>query len=217
MTEEQKKEKWIAEQLRQPNGPYAADVGNLMNKGNRILNERVLKELAPNKHDNVTEVGMGNGAFVERLLRDHPTINYQGFDFSETMVVQSEKNNRNESRAEFALAQADNLPVYDAYTDLLFTVNTIYFWDDEKSVLNEFYRILKPEGQLVIGMRPGRSLGMFGFTKYGVHLFEPTEVINLLEETGFKVTEVLDKPEPDDIIDGEVMKLDTLIIKAEKV
>lgn len=216
MPTKQEKEQWIAAQLRQPHGEDGIQVGNMMNKGNRMLYERVFSFLKPNPNSHLVEVGMGNGAFVKEVLSFSENLSYTGCDFSEAMVAESKKNNEGVTTADFILTTGDKLPFMDNSVDHLFTVNTIYFWEDRMATINEFNRVLKPGGQLIIGMRPKRSMGKFGFTQYGFNMLEHTEVEELLNAGNFDLKEIVDRPEPDSEFEGEILKIDSLVFNAIK-
>lgn len=216
MATKEEKEKWIAAQLRQPSGDDGIQVGNMMNKGNRTLYERVFNYLKPSPNSHLLEIGMGNGAFVKEVLGFADNLKYTGCDFSETMVSESKKNNADVNNAEFILTSGDKLPVGDDSIDNLFTVNTIYFWEDATATLKEFCRVLKPGGQLLIGMRPKRSMGTFGFTQHGFNMFEHEEVISLLNSCNFTVKDILDLPEENTEFEGDILNVESLVFNAFK-
>jgi len=218
MPTKQEKEQWIAAQLRQPHGEDGVQVGNMMNKGNRMLYERVFSffNLANGAH--IVEIGMGNGAFVKEVLSFGENLKYSGCDFSELMVTEAKRNNDGVNSAEFILTDASKLPFEDSSIDCLFTLNTIYFWEDKPAALKEFCRVLKPEGHLLIGMRPKRNMGTFGFTQYGFDMLENEEVESLLNQCSFKVLDILDQPEAGSEFEfeGEILKVESLIFSAVK-
>ena len=59
----------MAAQLKKPEGELGRQVGQMMNKGNEVINKWTndVLELQPN--DNVLEIGMGNGYFVKDVLQ----------------------------------------------------------------------------------------------------------------------------------------------------
>jgi protein-L-isoaspartate O-methyltransferase len=81
--------KHIAAQLRKPEGEGATRVGEKMNDGNRFINLRAIRRLEVKPGDNILEIGMGNGFFVESVLSVAPTVRYTGCDYSPEMVQQA--------------------------------------------------------------------------------------------------------------------------------
>lgn len=119
----------IAQQLRQPHGEFARQVGEIMNAGNGYINRSAIEALQAQPGDQVLEIGMGNGFFVRELLAADPTVQYTGADFSEVMV--EEANQRNAGLIEngqvyFRLASAGPLPFAAEVFHTVFTVNTVY-------------------------------------------------------------------------------------------
>lgn len=210
----------VAAQLRQPHGDFALEVGERMNEGNLFMNLSTIETLRVAPHDYILEVGMGNGFFVKDILGKDRTVKYAGCDFSPEMVEDSKKRNAafiETGRAEFHFTVADKLPFADGTFDKLFTVNTVYFWDNHPAVLAEFHRVLKPEGRLFIALRPKATMIKYPFTRYNFHMFTKEEMISLLRENGFVTYNSVEIQEPPTAaITGEEMVLETLIVCAEK-
>ena len=211
--------KIIAKQLRKPEGDVAIQVGEKMNESNRLINLSTIEALGLNPTDRILEIGMGNGFFVKDIFALHDTIHYSGCDYSEIMVDQAVKNNEQlikAGKAEFYVAGAGQLPFENEVFDKVFSVNTIYFWESPEKELAEIGRVLKPEGQLVISLRPKSSMEKYPFVKEGFNMFTTSDLSYLLSENHFKVTDCLEKAEPEQEIGGEKMTVEILIVVAEK-
>jgi SAM-dependent methyltransferase len=48
------------------------------------------------------------------------------------------------------LYEGKKLPFEDETFDKIFTVNTVYFWENPVEFLNEIYRVLKDDGTFVL-------------------------------------------------------------------
>ncbi|OUS01034.1 SAM-dependent methyltransferase [Flavobacteriales bacterium 33_180_T64] len=209
----------IAGQLRQPSGNYAIQVGKKMNEGNLHINLNTFKALNLTKRDHILEIGMGNGFFVENILSSDNSIKYTGCDFSEIMVVEARKQNNvfiTNGQARFCKANANDLPFDSEFFDKVFSINTIYFWDNPKIVLSEIWRVLKPGGQITISVRPKSIMEHYPFVKYGFKMFTKEDLAELISKNNFKVIDILEKNEPEVEINGELIKTSTLLIKAKK-
>ena len=146
----------LAAQLRQPSGEAGVQTGEWMNKGNVHINLDTLETLDAIGGDNILEIGMGNGFFVHHIVQKDSTIKYTGADFSEVMVAESKRINApwvNSGQAAFVLCNADLLLFKDNTFNKVFTINTIYFWDDPIKILGEIERVLQPKGKLIITLR----------------------------------------------------------------
>ncbi len=217
MTEENFK--LIAAQLRKPHGEMAKEVGKMMNEGNKLMNLAAIASLNIASHDTIMEIGMGNGYFVKDILATDETVLYDGCDFAETMVAEAIALNSEyvlNKQARFTLANADVLPYDNASFNKVFTVNTIYFWDDAVQVLAEIKRVLQSKGLFIIALRPKSIMDHFPFTKHNFNTFDKTDCINLLTQNGFEVSEVIEQNEPDLDFFGEKLKNEFMIISAIK-
>jgi len=209
----------IAGQLRQPSGEYAIQVGKKMNEGNLHINLNTFEALNLTKGDNILEIGMGNGFFVKNILSADNSIKYTGCDFSEIMVDEACKQNDifiASGQAEFCNADASELPFDSESFDKVFSINTIYFWDNPKIVLAEIWRVLKPKGQITISVRPKSIMEHYPFVKYGFKMFVKEDLTELISKNNFKVIDILEKTEPEVEINDELTKTATLLIIAEK-
>jgi len=212
--------KTIAEQLRRPNGEFATKVGEIMNEGNRQINLDVIDALNLSVGDEVLEIGMGNGFFVKEILSKKKELKYTGCDFSKEMVEQSIQLNATfvaSGQADFYLNDGVKLPFEKETYDKVFTINTLYFWKNEALTLHEIWNVLKPKGQLTIAIRPKSVMQLYPFTEYGFKMFDKEEVIRLLEQNNFKVTEVVENEEPSQDFGGVEMRVANCIVRAQKI
>src|SRR5690606_36268358 len=91
MDEEQIKA--IAAQLRKPEGEFGKQLGVRMNDSNQYINRNTITTVDPAPGDNILEIGMGNGFFVNEILSADQSIRYTGCDFSEIMVEEASRLN----------------------------------------------------------------------------------------------------------------------------
>lgn len=216
---DKEKFKAIAQQLRKPQGDFAKQVGEKMNESNLYINRYTIEQLQVSANDTILEIGMGNGYFVKDILTIDRTVNYVGCDFSEAMVEEARQRNEpyiENGQAQFFLASADDLPFDQETFNKVFTINTLYFWDHAEKILAEIRRILKPEGQLLIAIRPKSVMELYPFTKYGFTMYTKDDLNSLLAGNAFEVIHVLEKQEPLQEINGEKIPVETLIVSAVK-
>jgi ubiquinone/menaquinone biosynthesis C-methylase UbiE len=215
MNEESAKK--VAAQLRKPEGEMGIEVGERMNTGNLYMNQYVIDVLRQGTIGNVLEIGMGNGFFIEEILDIDASIHYTGCDYSETMVAEATRMNQqfiDEDKVQFDLSAADKLPYADQIFDTVFTVNTIYFWDDSATELSEICRVLKPNGRFIIAVRPRHSMKDYPFVKYGFTMFSRDELAEVLTKNKLVVRDVVEKIEPEVEFNGHILKGEALIISA---
>ncbi len=206
----------LAAQLRKPHGVMGIRTGELMNEGNRMMNLEAIRLLQVQGNVEILEIGMGNGRFVNEVLRAYPGSRYTGVDFSSTMVNEAESFNAEavqQGRAGFLEGDLRALPVQDEMYDAAFTVNTIYFWDEAQSALKEIGRVLKAGGVVLISLRPRRHMQNYPFTRYGFKLYEPEEVLDLLGKNGFVKVSVNHVQEPDLEFNGQQLKMEHAVVR----
>ncbi len=209
----------MAAQLRQPAGEAGIKIGEWMNSGNLQMNQDTLKVLNPQNGEHILEIGMGNGFFVKEILQNKALTRYSGCDLSEEMVLQAKKLNQNfvdSEQAQFIQGNAAQLPFAENSFDKIFTVNTIYFWDNEKAVLDELKRVLKPGGSLLIALRPKHQMQQYPFIKYGFNIFSKEDLSALLTENGWKLLELYENKENNLELNGLTIRMENLIAVATK-
>lgn len=191
----------------------------MMNKGNRQMNLATIEELEINSNDCILEIGMGNGFFVREIFAKDETIRYIGCDYSREMVSEAFNHNNDlviKGQARFNLSSVIKLPYCNDYFNRVFTVNTIYFWDQVETALSEIKRVLKNKGQLIISLRPKSVMDKLPLTKYGFTTFAKEDCVELLTKNGFKIENVIEKEDYDIDLFGEKYKSAFMIVKAQK-
>ncbi|UEG48540.1 class I SAM-dependent methyltransferase [Ferruginibacter lapsinanis] len=219
MTDEKAQQERAA-QLRKPTGENGIATAEWMNQGNRQMNLDTIKVLQATEGDTILEIGMGNGFFVTDILSQHNSITYTGCDFSELMITESEKINEAwiaKGLAKFFLADVASLPFANNTFNKIFTVNTIYFWDNAIAVLHEIKRVLTTGGICIIALRPKHQAEKYEFTKYGFTLYSKEDLTELLTANGFNVIKTIENKEPDLEVNGEIFPMENLIVAAKKI
>jgi ubiquinone/menaquinone biosynthesis C-methylase UbiE len=135
------------------------------------------------------------------------------------MVEEANKKNAawvKDNRATFIHSDIVSLPCADQSFNKIFTVNTIYFWENAGKVLGEIKRLLQPNGRLLIALRPKHQMEHYPFTRYGFNMYSKQEVEALLNGNGFHVTDILEHLEPDFDLNGEILRMENLVVVAHK-
>ena len=212
-------DKTIAEQLRQPKGEFGVQVGEKMNRENFLINVNTISTLKLSPNDHILEIGMGNGFFVKDILNLDNSIKYTGCDFSEIMFKEACKQNEQfirSGQADFLLASVEKLPFKNESFDKVFSVHSIYFWENQELALSEIHRVLKQNGQLTISVRPKSIMENYSYVKFGFRIFSKDDLVKLLSDNNFEIIETIEKEEYEKEINGEKAKVNTLIIRSVK-
>ena len=105
--------------------------------------------IPPNGH--VLDVGCGTGKFARRILRRFPSVQMTGLDLSRRMLDRAPGNCADVSdRIRFVHGDAEHLPFDDDSFDVVTCIHSFHHYPNQASVVNEMFRVLKPEGRLVI-------------------------------------------------------------------
>jgi len=106
-------------------------------------------KLEPNDH--ILDIGFGNGYLINKLLGQKVPVKIYDIEISNDMLHKvTSKNNGNIENGvlELCLANINNTSFENNLFDTVYTINTIYFWDDLEKCFSEIKRILKPNGIL---------------------------------------------------------------------
>lgn len=211
--------KEISAQLRKPSGELGIEVAQKMNESNLQMNLTTIRALNVQDEDTVLEIGMGNGFFAKEVISLATNVKYIGCDYSQDMIDLAHSINQEYIETKvvsFQLAEAHQLPLKDSSINVLFTVNTLYFWHDITAIFNEIKRVLTPDGQFVIAIRPEHCLKEYPSTRFNFEYFNSEEVSELLQSNGFKINKVINKKEPEIEISQKKITPEFLIISASK-
>lgn len=196
LSEQELKE--LASQLSHPKGENGIATAKSMNVANDNMIRNVINQIDIFDDINILEIGPGNGLHIKYLFEKNPNIKYTGLDISELMVKEATELNSefaNKEKAVFELTDGEIIEKQDDSINAIFTVNTLYFWKNPKEYLQELFRVLKIDGQLILGFIPKSTMEKIPFSKYGFELYENESVQNLLEEIGFKIDKIISKTE----------------------
>ena len=163
--------------------------------------EEVSKFCFSGARGRVLDAGCGNGNLLLRTLgRDNagvagrPVLQMVGMDFSRNMLGRAAMRAADDHRAGFLRGSVTSLPFRDCSFDHVVSsgvLTCLPHTDAAEAALREFYRILKPEGTLVVDFFNQAS----HYTLVRKHIFKetikppeymrPAEFYRSLEEAGF--------------------------------
>jgi SAM-dependent methyltransferase len=187
--------KHIAAQLRQPSGKDGLETAERMSMNNGNMIRRCIDLLQLKDGNQVLEIGPGGGLHIPYFFEKEKNLHYTGVDISDTMIALASENNAalvKDGMATFTQLNIENgfaaLPYPDQSFDVIFTVNTLYFWDDAPAQAKEILRVLKPGGRLSVCFATDEFMRMLPFTQYGFHLYSIEKATGLMTEAGFTIT-----------------------------
>lgn len=155
---------------------------------NRRLNEFVASLICPGENAQVLEIGFGSGYLMFRLASLFKNIVIQGVDRSSAMIEIAEKRNArfiSQGRLVIVCSDFRQLAADGERFDIIYTVNTIYFWQDPLLAVAAVYRLLKPEGLLYVGFHARQDMDQRRLDNDLFTLYSQDEVADLLRRGGF--------------------------------
>ncbi|WP_228448139.1 MULTISPECIES: class I SAM-dependent methyltransferase [unclassified Chryseobacterium] len=168
--------KILAQNLANPQGEKGVEIGEMMNATNIGMTLESIRTLLIEDDENILEIGHGNADHLKSILNLAKGLKYTGIDISETMHLESKRlNQKFQDQADFILYEGKKLPFADKTFDKIFTVNTVYFWEDPVGFLNEIYRVLKDEGSFVLTFGQRDFMEKLPFTAYNFKLYNNDE------------------------------------------
>jgi len=171
-------------------GPYLDYINA---RGNAL----VYNSLQFNSSSRLLEVGFGGGELLFRIARSLQDGSIDGVELSAAMLQRASKKSHKknlDSVIRFKSGSVEDLPFDTAVFDCVYTVNTIYFWQDLSAGLYELARVIRPEGELVLGFGSAKALRDSGYEDRGFRLYDADQIVHACEVCGF-ITDRLEKIE----------------------
>ena len=162
--------RYVGSNFGNPNGiggKISTKIMNILNQNQyKVILEKI--ELKPN--NNILDIGFGNGYLIKKLFEKNIPINIYGIEISKDMlnsVSQKNKINIKEGRLKLFLEDISKTSFEENVFDKIYTVNTIYFWNELEKCFSEIKRTLKPNGIFLNVIYTKEYLNKIVYTKYG--------------------------------------------------
>ena len=136
-------------------------MSRIFNKGNADVNNFIKDWLDLQEHDRVLEIGLGPGTLLPQMVQITTKGLVEGIDFSEAMLAQAGKVNKQyiaTKRVKIQKGNCKDLPYRHELFDKVCTSHTMYFFEDPLDNFQEIVRVLKPGGKLVVGFRDNAQM-----------------------------------------------------------
>lgn len=118
-------------------------------KYSRECRNDVVELLEQEDFETLLDLDCGTGLLLGEILEKIPDIKVKGFDYGIERIEKAKERFKDKD-IELEFGQAINLPYEDDSFDIVVSTTTFHHYQQPKKVLNEVYRILKPNGKLII-------------------------------------------------------------------
>ena len=143
----------LLNQVRKPNGKLGRVIATGMNKGHAKLAKWGFSNFLIEPNYIIRDIGCGGGGNIKRFAEIITDGKVYGIDYSETAIYISTKITKKyieKGIVEIYQGSVSSLPFKDNYFNLISGFEAYYFWPDLIRDLKEIYRILKPNGYLIL-------------------------------------------------------------------
>jgi SAM-dependent methyltransferase len=210
--------KAVASQLRCPEGEAGIETGKRMEESNTGMIYASIDTMKLKGGEHIMEIGFGNGAHIDYLFQQAGNVIYTGIDMSQVMLDETIKNNAghiDNGTVVLALIDGKNIPFETNSFDKIFTVNTIYFWENPVEYATEILRVLKPGGSFCVAFGDKEFMKNLPFTAFGFTLYHAPDVIQVLTAAGFDTCELKTSTEVFRFSNGDEMQRTYHIVVAQ--
>ena len=176
-----------------PQGSAGVEMLERMSESHKNVTEWAFSHLNIKGTENVLDIGCGGGSALKKMSAKINTGHLTGADYSEVSVELSTRNNLADvesGKMEIIHASVENLPFDDNSFNIIYTVESFYFWSNPQENLKEVRRVLADNGIFLIvadihGDAELSEEDIINIKKY--NLFNPTlsQFRELLENAGF--------------------------------
>ena len=150
----------IDKQYGKPQGLLGTYIGEKMVKQHKPETLWTIELLNIAQGESVLELGCGAGYAMKLILDQTLVEQVVGVDLSPTIILSAairNKNGLNAKKATLVQANVNRLPFQDENFDKVFSIHSIYFWENLSETFTEIYRVLKPGGYFVITLCDGKD------------------------------------------------------------
>jgi len=180
-------------QFGNPRGILGMYTGEMMVKQHKTETQWTIMLLDLQQNETILELGCGAG-YAMKLLLELPVVSHiVGLDISKSILHSATIRNRkeiNSGRATLVQKNVKHLDFQDEHFTKVYSIHSVYFWDDLPKTISDIYRILKPEGTIVITLSDGKNNEI----SPGITDMIQQQVIPIMEQTKFKNIEILEAP-----------------------
>lgn len=132
----------------------------------------ILAELEKEPWENLLDAGCGPGPMITLLAEKYPERHYTGLDLTPKMIETAQK--KSIPNTEFVVGDCENMPFEPETFDVIICANSFHHYPNPQAFFDSVYRVLKPNGRLILRDYTGSALMIWLFNHVEMplaHLF----------------------------------------------
>jgi ubiquinone/menaquinone biosynthesis C-methylase UbiE len=187
--------KYVGKNFGNPNGIAGKIATFIMNIINQQQYNAVLQNMKLEQNNFVLDIGFGNGYFLKKLLKQNIPIKVFGIEISKDMLdITTKKCSRNidKGNLKLSLENIEKTAFAENTFDKIYTINTIYFWNNLEKSFAEIKRILKPNCLFFNVIYTEEYLDKIIYTKYNFKKYSVKEMENITKNNGMEIKKIVE-------------------------
>ncbi|MCR8848469.1 class I SAM-dependent methyltransferase [Rossellomorea sp. SC111] len=181
-------------QYSRPAGVLGWFIGEKMIRQHKPETLWTIEHLQLQENERILEIGCGAGFAMKQIASLNGGHNVTGLDLSETLLQSAALRNRNaikQKRMALAHGSVEEMPFPDEEFTAVFSIHSVYFWEDLFKSLVEIERVLSPGGTVMITLCDGKD----GEDWDSIKKMIQSELLPIMEQLKFMDLRVLEGPE----------------------
>lgn len=180
---------YLSNQFSKPSGLFGRYIEKGMSKRTTLDAEWTISHLDIQPTSRLFEIGFGGGVAAQLASQQASQGFVAGIDHSETMVQTASKRNAEAVKAkrmELTQGDAGTVSYSDGSFDIVYSLHSIYFWDDPVECLRGFHRALKPGGLLAITIQPKNRWREDQIGTPGMTFYFGDQIVEMFKSAGYQ-------------------------------
>lgn len=151
---------YIDKQYGCPTGMIGSVIGEKMVRQHKPETHWTIKEINIQQNETILELGCGAGYAIDLLQRESSVHHVTGIDLSFSVLTRAKIRNQraiDSGKVSLIYGNVNLLPLQNDSITKVFSIHSVYFWEEISLTVNEIYRVLKPEGTVMLTLCDGKD------------------------------------------------------------
>ncbi|UXH44071.1 class I SAM-dependent methyltransferase [Rossellomorea vietnamensis] len=180
-------------QYSRPAGVLGWFIGEKMIRQHKPETLWTIENLQLQKNERILEIGCGAGFAMKLIASSNGSYSVTGLDVSETLLQSAALRNKKAIRQKqmsLVHGRVEEMPFPDEEFTAVFSIHSVYFWEDLSKSLKEIERVLSPGGTALITLCDGKD----GEDWTTIKKMIQGELLPIMEQLKFTDLRVLEGP-----------------------